>query len=105
MVKTLLTSLLLLFSSVAFSNMGVELINNPPRISVFPNPTSDYFAISDSENISQLLVFNLVGKEMRKFEVTEGEKYDIGDLPNGMYLIQFIGKDRKIINTQRIRKR
>ena len=110
MLKTLLTTIFLSCSILVFGSNGLIEANvfdfaDPPKISVYPNPTSDFFAVSDPEGISKLKVFNLVGKEMRSFNVESGLKYNVSDLPNGMYLIQMINNNKKIVNTQRLQKR
>lgn len=108
MAKTLLIPVFLICSILAFG-MGEfstpSLYDDPPRVSVFPNPTSQFFSISETKGISKLGVFNLVGKEMRSFEAVSGEKYNVGDLPNGMYLIQLFDSDKKIVSTLRLQKR
>lgn len=110
MLKTLLTTIFLSLSLLAFGSNGLVVndfsdLLNPPKISVYPNPTSNFFAVSDVNGVSELKVYNLVGKEMRSFDVETGAKYNISDLPNGMYLIQLINNKKKIVNTQRLQKR
>lgn len=110
MLKTLLTTIFFSLSIFLFGSNGLEYSGipdflNPPKISVYPNPTSDFFAVSNSEGILELKIYNLVGKEMRSFDVEDGLKYNISDLPNGMYLIQLINNKKKIVNTQRLQKR
>lgn len=107
MKKALLLFSFLLISLIAFAgnDLPVERFWDPPKVSVYPNPTSDFFAISNATEVEQLTIFNLVGKEMRTFNVEEGVKYNVSDLPNGMYLIQMTDNQKKIINTQRLHKR
>ena len=107
MVRTLLFISFILFSIVAFTGIDSASAQlwDPPKVSVFPNPTSDFFGISHTEGISKLTIYNLVGKEMRAFKAEEGIKYNVGDLPNGMYLIQMTNNDKKVVNTQRLHKR
>ena len=107
MAKTLLISLFLVSSILAFgmNELSAPYPVDPPKVSVFPNPTSQFFSVSETKGISKLGVFNLVGKEMRSFQAVEGEKYNIGDLPNGMYLIQLFDNDKKIVSTLRLQKR
>jgi len=107
MKRQILLFSFLLISIVAFANneLPIERFWDPPKVSVYPNPTSDFFGISNSTEVARLTIFNLVGKEMRSFEAEEGIKYSVGDLPNGMYLIQMTDHNKKIINTQRLQKR
>lgn len=107
MMRTLLLFSFLLISLAAFasSELPNERFWDPPKVSVYPNPTSDFFGISNSTEVAQVAIFNLVGKEMRSFKAEEGIKYNVSDLPNGMYLIQMTNHKKKIINTQRLHKR
>lgn len=74
-------------------------------VSIFPNPTTDYFKINTNREIQKVVVFNLIGRELRSFDAQEDAKYAVGDLPNGMYLIQLVGPDKKILTTQRLQKK
>ncbi len=85
-------------------NSVVRLVSKK-NISIFPNPASDFIGLSDSENVKQLIVFNVVGRKMKSFMVSEGEKYNISELPKGMYLVQILDLNNKIITTQRLSKR
>ena len=83
----------------------VASLYSKKNISVFPNPAVNFIGLSDSENVKQLIVFNVVGRKMKSFMVSDGEKYDISELPRGMYLIQILDYNQKIITTQRLNKR
>ena len=106
MAKTLLLFFSLTFSLLSFAENGVpHWTDDPPKVSIYPNPTANFFGLSNIEGISQLTIFNLLGKEMRNFEAENGVKYDISDLPNGMYLIQMTDSKQKIVSTLRLQKR
>lgn len=78
----------------------------PVKISVFPNPATNFISINKDDNVEQIAVFNLVGRKLKTFEgVEKNERYDVSDLPNGMYLVQVIDATHKIVTTQRISKR
>jgi hypothetical protein len=48
----------------------------------------------------------LVGRKLKTFQnVEKDEHYDVSELPVGMYLIQVIDNNKKILTTQRISKR
>lgn len=91
---------------------GNEPFNSPsfldtpePKISIFPNPTTDFFEIQSSRTIEKIVVFNLIGRELRTFNAEADRKYSVGDLPNGMYLVQVFDENNKVITTQRLQKR
>ncbi len=77
------------------------------ELTIYPNPTTDFIGVknTDSNKVTQITIYNLVGKKMKNFPVIEGKKYYIADLPEGLYLVQMIGADAKVIRTQRMTKR
>jgi hypothetical protein len=76
-----------------------------PVISIYPNPASEYIFVSNEEAVKSILVYNVLGRKMKNFEVEKGEHYEIGDLPNGLYVVQLVGKNNKVLTTQRLTKR
>jgi Secretion system C-terminal sorting domain len=79
---------------------------SPVKISVYPNPATNFISINKDENVRDIAIFNLVGKKLKTFQnVEKDEHYDVSDLPMGMYLVQVIDTNKKIVTTQRISKR
>lgn len=78
---------------------------NKVEIQVFPNPVQTHFSINNNTEVRDILVFNLVGKELKRFEYSDDERYFLGDLPKGIYLVQFLDKQKNILTTRRISKR
>lgn len=77
----------------------------PIEIKIFPNPATDFFQINESENIKKVMLINMLGKTIRVFEaITDNKQYNVSDLPRGMYLIQIVSKQNKILTTKRIKK-
>lgn len=83
------------FRSSVAANQDVEL-------SVYPNPTVDFFKVSDNNLVEQIAVYNLAGRRIKSFDYSDGEKYFVGDLPRGMYLVQLISDDRHTLATRRV---
>jgi len=83
------------FSRVSDGNQAVEL-------SVYPNPTVDFFKVSDNNLVQKIAVYNLAGKQVKIFNYSEDQKYYVGDLPRGMYLIQLINNNRRTVATKRV---
>ena len=89
---------------------GTSGFQNPKSakntLKIFPNPATDYIEIEDKNDlVNRIRVVNLVGKEVINKIAVKGKKYPISDLSNGLYLVQFIGNDGKILTTHRLRKR
>lgn len=73
--------------------------------SVFPNPASDFIQLPDYAQIAAVRLYDVIGREMMFQAVTEQKnQLDVSSLNNGAYLIQFLDKDQRILNTSRIIK-
>ena len=105
MKKNILVYLFCLISFGAFAQAEKKVDWSSPNVSVFPNPASEYITVSNEDAVKNILVFNLVGRKIKTFDVTRGERYEIADLPNGLYVIQLIGKTNKVLITQRLTKK
>ncbi len=76
------------------------------KIKVYPNPASDYIKLNVVKNVDKIKILNMVGKTIKRFNVVEsGEKYNIANMPKGLYLVQLLDKKGKIITTKRLNKR
>lgn len=75
------------------------------KLSIFPNPATDYIQLTGTNEVTQINIYNVVGERMLSYDYMEGEKYPVSELPNGMYLVQLISGKAKIIATKRLSKR
>jgi hypothetical protein len=106
MKKLVLSITLLLIAIIALSAQMEKRSEQPPQLAIFPNPATEYITINNEESVRSLVVFNMASRKMRTFDIqSKGERYDIGDLPNGLYIVQMIGKNNKILTTQRLTKK
>lgn len=83
----------------------ISMFDNYNEISIFPNPATEYISIANDSNVKQIIIFNVVGRKMKTFDAISGQKYNVSELPNGMYLIQLRDHNMKVLTTQRISKR
>lgn len=108
-MKHTLLVIFLAFSSIAlFGQSNSEPVGNvvPTKISIYPNPATNYISVNKDDSVQEVVVFNLVGKKLKTFlNIKKDEQYDVSDLPNGMYLVQVVDDHKKIVTTQRISKR
>lgn len=74
------------------------------QIGIFPNPATNYFNISNSNELSQIQVFNILGKKMFETNVTEGKRFDITDLSKGIYLVRMIDDENAVVKTIKLKK-
>lgn len=95
-------------SKASIPSDGVKLENPKTHVSLklFPNPAADFFSISEvSADIQSIKIYNQVAREVKKFNFHNGEKYNISDLPKGIYLVQFYSDKNKVITTIRLAKK
>lgn len=78
---------------------------NKVEIQVYPNPVQTHFSINNNTQVKDIVVFNLVGKELKRFVYSDNERYFLGDLPKGIYLVQFLDRQKNILTTRRVNKR
>jgi type IX secretion system substrate protein len=76
------------------------------KITIYPNPATNFISINTDNHVKQINIFNLIGRKLKTINnVVRDQRYDITDLPNGMYLIQIVDTSNKVMTTQRISKR
>lgn len=92
---------------VEVANLVVNTLDILRRqeIRVYPNPTLDYFQLTETKNIDRLAIVNLVGRQVGAFRVYPGARYDVNYLPDGIYLVSLINDDYGVVKTMRLGKR
>jgi len=73
-------------------------------IKIYPNPAVDYISLESEAKVERLVIYSLVGRKVKSFRTQNGDKYDVADLPKGMYLVQLLEKGGAIITTRRLQK-
>jgi len=81
-----------------------EIILSQPTFSLYPNPATSYFSIQGNDKVSSVEVYNLAGKMMIRWETTESNHYQIGELKNGLYLVRLLDKNKKVLKVNRMNK-
>lgn len=77
-----------------------------PKIKVYPNPATHYIKLSKVKNVSKIKILSLIGSPLKLYNViNQEEKYDVATLPNGLYLVQLLDAQNKVITTERLNKR
>ena len=74
---------------------------NLGKITISPVPSSDFIFISNIDEINSIEIFNTIGQSVKKFNSINESIY-IGDLANGMYVVQ-LGTSSSVV-TKRIIK-
>lgn len=114
MKQSLLLVIFMILGTAAFAQLAVnpkadikeiKRAGDKLELQLYPNPTTDYISLNDNDQVDELVVYNLLGRQVRRFTYAKGEKYNVEDLPKGMYLVQLLAKGDRILNTQRLSKR
>jgi hypothetical protein len=97
---------LLLFSFLCLGFFASGQAHAKADLTVYPNPVTDYISVQDNHDaVGQVLVFSLVGRRVKTFDHVKGEQYYVADLPKGMYLVQLVDKNQRILTTHKLEKR
>jgi hypothetical protein len=75
------------------------------NLSVYPNPTSDYFQVSETPGLKYIELFNIVGNKVRSFDAYPQKQYAVSDLTEGIYLVRLLTSSGKVIKTIRLSKK
>lgn len=72
---------------------------------IYPNPTVDVVYIEHIRPVTEVVILNLVGQVIEKFETNRKQYYilDLTELHNGMYFIR-VTDTNNIIHVQKIIK-
>lgn len=75
---------------------------------VFPNPTTDAFALDvksfDLGTAVKINLYNVMGERVRTYTLSKEATYNVGDLEDGMYLVQFLDAKGKTLATRKLNK-
>jgi len=72
---------------------------------IFPNPTTDIFQLKNDESISEISLFNIVGREVARLDHTSGQVHDVSSLRTGMYLVRLHNQKGEVLKSMRLSKR
>ncbi len=75
------------------------------NLTIYPNPTSNYFQVSELPNLKYVELFNIVGNKVKTYNAAPNKQYPVSDLMNGMYLVRLISNTGATMKTVRLSKR
>lgn len=76
---------------------GLDTVEQP-RVTIYPNPVSDYFMINGIQKGNlPLKVFSLNGRVVIRGRYRYGSRVDVSSLASGLYLIQVGGDNCKFV--------
>lgn len=80
-----------------------EDINN--NITIYPNPSSQSIRIMEDREVSEIIIYNLIGKKIKRLNHSPGQSHDISELDRGIYLLRMLNEDQNILKVSRLTKR
>lgn len=75
------------------------------QVKVYPNPTNDILSISSLKPITKIIVYDALGKQIKLFEIGEGDlilNVNTANFPKGIYIIE-IEIEKEIIRKKVIK--
>lgn len=73
------------------------------NIKLFPNPATDNFKLINAQKVDQIVIYNILGKQVKSFARNEDDYY-VGDLPKGIYMVQLLDLDTDATKTLKLKK-
>ena len=82
-----------------------DLKNTYPDISVYPNPTPQYFALKDDQkHVSEVVIFDVKGKGVAVFNTANGNFFSVAHLPAGTYFAAMSNEKNEVLKIVQIQK-
>lgn len=71
------------------NTLSTEQFNLADKVSIYPNPASNFIQISSLTNSTEYQIYNTSGVKVVKGTILENDKIDIQNLKNGLYILVF----------------
>jgi len=68
------------------------------KVKIFPNPTNNYFTISENAFLKKVEIYNLVGQMIFAQKYNNGDTFDLSNHPNGIYLVKMRDEEGQVFN-------
>lgn len=87
---------------VPFSTLGVNDFERS-KIVFYPNPVKDVFNIQSAGEIKSVTIYDATGKKVANFN-NQKEMLDISNLKSGIYFIEILNSENKILTEKIVKK-
>lgn len=84
--------------------VGTEEIEAAKAITLFPNPAADQFTLTENTVVENVVVYNILGSVVKRFNAFTTNTFDIADLNAGIYMVQLLGEDDELLRTMKMNK-
>lgn len=75
------------------------------KLKIYPNPVTNYFKLDNPSGIaSKMVIYDVLGKKVKSFDVSNQQDLYIGDISNGRYFARVFDNDGKSLKVLRIVK-
>lgn len=74
------------------------------NLKVFPNPTANYFQIANGNAVKKIIIYNVLGKEVKTFFHYPNAQHDVAELRKGIYMVRMFDSKNRVIKTVRLSK-
>ena len=74
---------------LTLNTLSVNDLNLIKNVSLYPNPSSEFIRISGLNKIEIYKIYDVLGAEVLKGEISENKKIDIKNLRQGVYFLKF----------------
>ncbi len=79
------------------ASLGVRE-NQLPNLTAFPNPVKDYYSVSNTENITKIELFNILGQLQFSNTYSKSDvKIDFTSLQSGLYFAKIYADDKSAV--------
>ncbi len=75
------------------------------NVKLFPNPTTDFFRLTNAEEVASMRLFTIDGREVARFVHSADNTYSIANQPVGNYVLSFEDKHGQLFQAVEIYKR
>lgn len=89
------------FSDIADATLNVSNININNSVSLYPNPTTDTFAVNVAQgvHIAKMSIYNSLGKDItNNVAKLDNRTYNVSNLSSGMYLVVLVDDKGNFMN-------
>lgn len=88
--------------SATGTTSSIDLDSDLTDLRVYPNPSTQYFQITNDADVSKIVVSNIIGKKVIEEPHQKAESHDVSYLDKGIYLVRMIDKNSNILDVKRI---
>jgi predicted Zn-dependent protease with MMP-like domain len=81
-----------------------DVNNGANQIKIYPNPAIDYFQIAENDLVDKVVIYNIIGRQVRVYKAEDGTRYSVSDLPDGFYIIRLLNGTGQTVKTIRLSK-